>query len=199
MLIIAEPKSASTSLLFTLAKILKMQAKNGQSKIKGDVNCTGFDNIQTYHNTTVKRNYDFLKHYIESDKVIYKEHILPTKEHIDIIIKINKPVLVLLRDSNAIIKSYERIFEVLPDVKEKVNMKVLKEELEIFEKTYNSLSINNIFLNIYYNELVLDFQNTLKKILLHFQIKIDDNIINKYSLVKRNFSGYGLKELLKSG
>lgn len=197
MLLIAEPKSASTSLLYTLAKILKLVAKNGQTRRQNDANCEGYKNIQVYHNTTVKRSYEFLNFYIKAENIIYKEHILPTKEHINFLIKIDRPIIILLRDASSIIKSYKRIFSVLPEIEKNINYDDLKKELELFEKTYLMYQENKNFLCVYYNEIVLDTENSIKKILQHYKYKLKDYDIKNIVLEKRNYSGYGDKDLLK--
>jgi hypothetical protein len=49
MLMIAQPKSASTSLAKTIAKIGKLYCNLGVPYHKGDMKCKGFSQIQEYH------------------------------------------------------------------------------------------------------------------------------------------------------
>jgi hypothetical protein len=57
MLLIGQPKSATTSLMWTLAHIMGIAHKNGHNKRKGDIKCSGFEQLQKYHGTTVQRSY----------------------------------------------------------------------------------------------------------------------------------------------
>lgn len=191
MLLIGQPKSASTSLMRSLAQILNITHKNGQNKGRNDKKCPGYVEIQKYHNTTVIRNYDYLKGYIEDRKIVYKEHILPIKKHLDFMNKINKNVVVLLRKPEETIESYKRVFTVLPNLDIDFN-KMLK-EVQLFYDTYMSLS-NKIYLKVTYRDIVLNFTKTMKKIISHYGFKIPENI-DKYNLEKRNFTGHGLRRL----
>jgi hypothetical protein len=197
MLLIAEPKSGSTSLMWSIAEILKIQKKNGQNKLKEDVKCKGFEEIQKYHNTTVKRSYKFLEKYIESKTVIYKEHILPTLNHLLAMGEIGRNIVILLRDSKEIIESYKRIFSVLPDIKKKIDLIKLKEELDLFYDIYERQK-NKMYLKIYYKDIVLNFHKTIKKILIHYGFDISLEKIKKYQLQKRNYTGHGLRKLKDS-
>jgi hypothetical protein len=194
MLLIAEPKSGSTSLLWSIAEILKIQRKNGQNRLKSDIKCIGFEEMQKYHNTTVKRSKEFLKKYIESKDIIYKEHILPTKEHLKYLGEIGRPVVVLLRNSTDIIESYKRVFSVLPDIKKMIDLEKMKKELDLFYYLYNKQR-NTMFLKVHYEDIVLNFHATIKKILSQYGFNIPMKEIKKYQLQKRNFGGHGLRKL----
>jgi hypothetical protein len=192
MLLIAQPKSGSTSLLYSIGKILKLRIKNGQNKLKDDIKCSRYFETQKYHGTTVKRNYDFLKKYIEDRTVIYKEHILPIKSHLDIIKKINKNVVVLIREPEEIIESYKRVFSVMFNLK--INYERLLDEMKEFYSVYSAFDSDKRFLIITYKDIVLNFTETIKKIIKHYNFKTPVNI-HKYELEKRNYTGHGEKKL----
>lgn len=183
MLLIAEPKSASTSLLYSIAEIGKLQRKNGQNRQAKDVKCNEYENIQTYHGTTVKRNYAYLEKYLKSRILIYKEHILPTKEHLDILKKIDTNFVVLLRDTESIMKSYSRVFDVLPELN--IDRKRMKAEIQEFSDRYMELNWNTILI-VTYNDIVNSFTEIMEKILVHYELEIPADI-NKYKLAKRNY------------
>lgn len=184
MLLIAQPKSASTSLLYSLAQIMKVSPKNGQNKKAGEEKSLGFDELQKYHGTTVKRTKAFILSYANNKDVLYKEHILPTKEHLDYM-KNTKNIVVLLREPSETIESYKRVFSVLPNVK--VNYDKLLDEVTTF---YNIYNFNDHFLKIYYDEVVNDFHETVKKVLNHYGFEIPKDL-NKYELAKKNYNRWG--------
>ena len=90
-MIIAIPKSASTSLMQTIAKILNIKYQNGISRKKYLIDVKEFEEMQKYHGTTIRRSKEFLAKWISRKDIIYKEHLLPIKEHIQYIKEINKP------------------------------------------------------------------------------------------------------------
>jgi len=184
MLLIAQPKSASTSLMWSLSEIMKVPMKNGTNRKQSDINCPGYDQLQIYHGTMVKRSYKYLKEYI-TNNVLYKEHILPVPEHLKSIDDIGKPVVVLLRDPKECIESYKRVLSVIYD--KKIDYDEMEKELYQFNETYSQLTNNNIYMIIDYREIVDDFINTIKKVLLHYGKDIP-NDVERYRLQKRNYT-----------
>jgi 2-polyprenyl-3-methyl-5-hydroxy-6-metoxy-1,4-benzoquinol methylase len=160
MLLIAQPKSASTSLAMTIAKIGKKHCNLGIPGDKIKEKCPGFYNIQKYHINMVERSPLFLKQVIKGPKTIFKEHILPTEEHLKSISKHNDPIVVLLRNPNDSNNSYERI-----------NIKDVYPDLKDFYDKWLSFSIgkSNILV-IFYEDLILNYEKTIKKILNHYRI-----------------------------
>lgn len=187
MLLIAQPKSASTSLMWTLAHILKIAHKNGQNRRKGDKPCEEFQELQKYHGTMVKRNYNFLYDYICKPKVLYKEHILPTKRHLEIIDDVKKPVIVLIRNEDNTIESYKRVYSVLPEIKPDYEM--LKSELLKFQNIYlEKESFHpDIYKVISFEQLMDNFTETIKKCIIHYNKEVPEDI-EKYKLCKRNYT-----------
>jgi hypothetical protein len=171
--------------------MLKIQKKNGQNHRPGEKKCKGFVELQKYHGTTVQRSYRFLEHFINSKKVIYKEHILPIKKHIQMIDKINKPVVVLLRTPEETIESYKRIFDV---INLDIDFDVLLKEVKQFYSAY--INKKGIYLVVTWRDLVFRFHETIEKILKHYGFPIEKKIIKSYTLSKRNYTGDGLKEVL---
>lgn len=184
MLLIAQPKSASTSLMWSLSEIMKVPMKNGTNRKPGDIDCPGYKQLQTYHGTMVKRGPKYLKEYI-TNNILYKEHILPIKEHLEIIDNIGKSVVVLLRDPKECVASYRRVLGVIYDIK--INYDEMEKELRLFNDTYSQLTNKDIYMIIGYNEIVNDFTNTIKKVLLHYGKNIPDDV-EHYRLQKRNYT-----------
>jgi len=192
MLIIAQPKSASTSLLWTLATVLNVAIKNGQSKRRNDKKCPGYSQMQTYHGTTVQRSHAYLKKYILSRGSLYKEHILPINEHLDIMREINKPIVVLLRDPLETIESYKRVFSVLPELD--IDIETLEIEIKLFYNIYKNLG--NPFLIVTYRDVVLNTKETLEKIIKYYGLKVPD--LTGVKLDQRNYTGHGVKKLVNN-
>ena len=184
MLFIAMPKSASTSLMWSLSEILKIPMKNGTNKKKGDKNCPGYKQLQTYHGTMVQRSKTYLQGYI-CNNILYKEHILPTKEHLEIIEETKKPVVVLLRKPEECIESYKRVLSVIYD--KEINYDEMLRELYQFHDTYVQLTNNDIYMIINYKDIVDDFTETIKKIIKHYGRPVPKDV-ERYKLQKRNYT-----------
>lgn len=194
MLLIAQPKSASTSLMHSLSEILDITHKNGQSIMKGETKCEGYEELQKYHGTTVKRNYKYMEKYIKDKKIIYKEHILPTSHHLEIINKINSPVVVLLREPEETIESYKRVFSVLPELKD-INYNKLLDEVKEFYNVYKNIN-NDLYLIVTFRDIVFNFNQTIKKIIKHYGLNIPKNL-KKFELAKRNYTGHGIRKIME--
>ena len=184
MLIIGQPKSASTSLLKTLAAMFKMKFQNGISKNANySKDCPGFKTIQSYHGTMAQRDLRFFQYWINKADIIYKEHILPVPAHIQAINQINKPILILLRDPDHSFDNYIRLRAdyMVGKLTEKENsilraqvfvdmdMKALRRDLCDFNQGWTDAKIKSA-LYIDYSDLVLRYQKTMEKICLHFRI-----------------------------
>lgn len=187
MLIISIPKSASTSLMQTIAKILHIRYQNGISRKHGyrlHELCPGFEEMQKYHGTTIKRSFAFLNNWISRRDIIYKEHLLPTKEHIEYIKTINKPVIILLRKSEDVIDNYLRSVKKFNDglmnereqkgliIKKLITLDFdkLKEEYDEFNAIWKESKLKNA-LYISFGDLILRYNSTMRKIMRHFGIR----------------------------
>lgn len=151
--------------------------------------------------------------------MIYKDHIMPCKQHFDIINKINKPVLILLRNSKDAAGAYKRLQYSYDREKTKEAKSYLKKWIDIYKKINKKQLIKDFqkyydeWLNaklgcalyIYFEDLIKDYNNIMVKILKHFKLKIPENI-DQYKLLKgigthgqQTYTGYGekkIKELL---
>lgn len=212
MLLIGQPKSASTSLLKTLGKMFKIKFQNGLGKEFGWEYCENFTEIQKYHDTTIKRNYAFLKTWILKKDHMLKEHILPTKHHQDIIKKINGKILILLRRPEDSLDNYKRLYksykenklsaetinELMPYRFVKINFKQLLSDLMIFHKEWIEFDYNKKLI-ITYKELVLDYYSTIKKIFKFWNYNIPKNILplfrSKGNHGYSTYTGIGVKRL----
>jgi hypothetical protein len=199
MLIVAQPKSASTSLLKSLAKIGKLNFKNGQSKTVKDELCEGFDELQKYHTTTHKRSKEFLQTWCDRKDSIYKDHILPTKEHIDYLK--DKKFIMLLRNPFDTLDNYVRMVEKYRSNKmSKKESEELKLELFLkidFDKFSNDIYEYNkkwketkLGLLIDYDELVMCPKNTLLKCIRYLGISIKDEVVLLKSKGNHGYNTY---------
>lgn len=186
MLLIAQPKSASTSLMRTIAEMAGIGYQNGKNRIVGDIKCEGFTQTQKYHGTTVRRSQDYLQFHINNRKSVYKEHILPTEHHIDILRKVKGNFVVLIRDPDEVIDAYKRIFEV---IKLDINMEMLYNESRDFYYSYVNYGKNN-GLVIEYKNLVLDFEKVIEQIFEHYNLEIKTRLTK---LLKYNYTGVGIR------
>ena len=75
MLLIAMPKSASTSLAATIAEIGKLKCSLGVPAVGTDIPCDGYEEVQHYHNNMAERSGLFIKQVVHGRKTIFKEHL----------------------------------------------------------------------------------------------------------------------------
>lgn len=174
---------------------MKIRYKNGISKGKNDKLCEGFEELQKYHTTTHKRSFQFLKKWIKDRSIIYKDHILPTKEHIEYINKINYPVVILLRDPFDTFDNYKRLLddyrtdklskaeinELHLDVLHNIDMVKFTSDIIDYRNFWIEAKIKKA-LYIDYNELVMCPYHTCKKIVQHFGFNMPK--VKKFALLK---------------
>lgn len=103
MLIIAIPKSASTSLVATLGKIHNMEFN--QLMFPGLEKPAGYSCLPNYHSDIRVHPACLLKLYCESS-VFFKQHIPPTEDHKHHLS--NQRKVILLRRSEEVIDAYRR-------------------------------------------------------------------------------------------
>lgn len=188
MLIIAQPKSASTSLVHTIGDIADIKVMVGIPKTKIDIVCEGYNEIQRYHNNMVERSPVFLKQLIEGRKTVFKEHLLPTNRHLEIIKKFKTNIVILLRNVDDIVDCYDRL-------KSKTNLKQIRKDISKFHDRWMYFASNkaNIIV-IEYRDLILSYEKTMDKILKHFKLKRKKNI--KFKRLK--YTGIGEKRVINS-
>ena len=193
---------------------MNVKAKNGISNANNPL-CEGFETLQQYHTTTHKRSYKFFVDIMTTLKIIYKDHILPTKEQIEWINKINRPVVILLRKPEDTIDNYKRLIN---DYKEgKLNAKTAKElklellcnidfeafckDIEVYNQGWKDANIKKA-LYVDYNELVLCPYRICSGILRHYGFKMPR--IKNFQLMKakgnhgyNTFTGVGYERAKK--
>jgi hypothetical protein len=190
MLLIGQPKSATTSLARTIARMGKLKCRLGIPKKKGDIRCKGFQTIQRHHDNMSVRSQKFLMQVINGKKTIFKEHLLPTDNHLQLLNKIKGKIVILLRNPEHSIDSYGRLgiknFNLIRDG--------ILNDLIKFNKKYKEWAIDkkNILV-IDYDDLILTYNNTMRKILKHYGIRYKKLI----PLMKKKYTGVGLERLLK--
>ena len=194
MLIIAMPKSASTSLTNTLGEISRRNTMLGIPAINIDIDCEGFKEVQKYHCNMIERSPLFIKQIINGQKKIFKEHLLPTSRHLKILAKFKKPILILLRDVDDCYDAYCRHDRAhFHKTKRHMDLKQVKKDLSEFHNKYMWWASNKKHvLVVYFKDLVFEYNKTMKKIMKHF--KLGGKII---PLRKDKFTGYGVEALKK--
>jgi hypothetical protein len=189
MLLIAQPKSASTSLAHTIAKTVNINYKLGIPRDDIDIDCHGFDEIQKYHNNMIERPPIFIKQVVTGRKTIFKEHLLPTDRHLRILEKFKKhKIVILLRNPDDSFDSYMRVLTKKP------NRNVLLNDLQSFHNRYmwwDSRQINTII--VYYQDLILNYVNTMRKIFKWYGITPKKII----PLMRYKYTGIGEKRIKK--
>jgi hypothetical protein len=171
MLLIAQPKSASTSITHTLAFIGKIKFRLGIPRKKGSKNCTGYKELQRYHNNMVKRSEVFIEQTSKGKKTLFKEHLLPTDEHLKILSKCvkNNKLVVLLRYPEHSLDSYLRQFK--KNGRKDCNEQELLNNLRDFHDRYMYWASNkrNVII-VYYKDLIKNYNVTMFRILRHYKI-----------------------------
>lgn len=182
MLIIAQPKSASTSLMVTLAKILNVGYEMaGTCKNKSE----DFKVLGSCHKCIGQRTKIYFEQLIDGKKV-FKDHVIPTKENIDALKEIGKPVVILLRKPDDSYDSYMRQFE--ENNNTNTDRKELKKELKKFYNEWENTE-GKIFLKVYYQDLILHYKSTM--------IEIINHIVQIPPLEKLRYTGIGVNRLLE--
>jgi hypothetical protein len=189
MLLIAQPKSASTSLAKTIAKTGKLNCNLGVPKQAKDIKCKGFTEIQKFHDNMSQRNLKFLQQEINGRKTIFKEHLLPVDNHLRLLEKIRKPIIILLRYPEDSFDSYRRF------LKEKYNENNLMQDIENFHNRYLWWDSRQSYTKIiYYRDLILNYKNVMKSILKWYKISYKGLL----PLMKLKYTGIGKKRIIEN-
>lgn len=196
MLIIAIPKSASTSLVHTLGEIHSLTSKQEFKEIKDLRTPSEYKILARYHSDVREIDLEILVEWNRTD-IFYKQHIPPTVHNLALIDDTKK--VVLLRKPRDIILAYRRADikglhkkreEFTGCVSEEKWIRRAKEiglyqELENF---YNGWSqINKNCLIVYFDDLVNNEEQLLKEISNFFSLPVNKKNIE---LKKYRYSNY---------
>lgn len=200
MLIIAIPKSASTSLLATIGKRQdkeKCQIIFPGLEIPSDYNILG-----NYHSDI--RNYPLcLLKLFSTSSVIFKQHIPPTKEHMHCLASHKK--VILLRTSLEIIDAYRRaelkkLHSPRKEFKGALEQNAwrsraeeigLKKELDQFYNMWDSVEDNHTLI-IQYTDLIQSPTDTFRSIEKFWNLPSSTDTV---TLAKERYSGNGSSRL----
>lgn len=113
MLIIAQPKSASTSLMLTLGKLTGRRAtqlarKGLRQRGIGRMRRGNNPYYRLPHHDMIEYSEEVLCGLANDEKQIFKQHIAPTKNNVKIIIDNKLPCVILLREPKACAEAYSR-------------------------------------------------------------------------------------------
>lgn len=184
MLLIAQPKSASSSLVKTLAKVTGGYGHVSMKKEPGAVYLHRYSELNKYHTTTCLRPKEKLRAWSEDRKNFWKEHILPDDENVKYI---REKYVVLLRRIEDSVDSYRRFGE---KHMINVNLDKIERNLKSYQKGWLEKKSSKILV-IWYDDLILDYKKVMKKILNHYGISGDIPELGKVM-----YTGVGRKRIL---
>lgn len=184
MLLIAQPKSASTSLLFTLAKMMHVKPIKGLKLKTDSIRYKEFLELQKYHTLIYKKTNKTVGMMINDKTKLYREHLVPTEHNLRML-KNYSNYIILLRSPEDSYLNYKRLLA----KKGQGNIQILR-DLKLFFIRYIEFYLGKGLLVIFYDDLVLNYQKTMKRITAYWNIKA--KIIN---LQKRKYTGEGKKKL----
>jgi len=163
MLIVAQPRSASTSLLYTMSEILKIKPVNGLMRVK---KAAGYSELQRLHRIIGERTKETIKNCIQSKNKIYRLHLLPIEKHLKILDKIDDNFILLLRDPEKTLESYMKYCKSLQN-NSKLRTICLK-DLYDFHNKWVEFAINkkNILI-VHFSELIQNERLFLRRIADH--------------------------------
>jgi len=194
MLIVAIPKSCSTSLASTFANINNLVFIQTKKKQRSDNKCKS-NNLYKIHSDMIEYKESEINNFVNSNKV-YKQHIFPSENNLTLIKNIR--CVILLRKPEDIINSYRRKYNY--DGSHKMNIFQLKkndtyetyltkfkelylyEDLVNFNKRYEEIKSKN-HLIIYKDDIVNNTDETINKINDFFGFQKRKNI----KLLKERF------------
>lgn len=185
MLIIAQPKSASTSLLLTLSQMMKVKPFRGTKRKDFNILEDEFEQLQLYHTLIFERSPLDIMRMVKDQKILYREHLLPNDRTFKILDKYDK-FIVLLRNPEDSYDNYKRIL----DKKNEQNKKILEDLILFYSRYQIYLKNRPEILQIDYEDLVINYKDVLKDICKYWKIK--NKII---PLKKENYTGIGEKRL----
>jgi hypothetical protein len=197
MILIAQPKSASTSLLATLRAIGKLKGNKYKDPEAERYEYKGL--TLPHSNFQDCSDKELLTDACTSKNKIYQIHLPPTKNNRNIIKKARDKVLILLRDPTGSVEGYTRHIyngkrhnHTSTKQKTKEHHRVLtwfNEEWRSFAKTNPKLA-----LVINFEDLVLNNKRYIDQATAFLEIPIVKKITK---LKKARYTGRGMKKILK--
>lgn len=187
MFLIAQPKSASTSLTHTLGFILNKEALRQErlgKKVKE------FNLLP--HTDLINISEETLDHWLNDDK-IYQQHLPPTKHNLDLLRKLNAKCIISLRCPKDSYNAYLR----QPDIKKFIDkiekngqIEASKLQLQSFNNLYlEECKFNSNLLPVFYEDLIKDVPKFINLILefYGFENRVDKN----FKLLKYRYTNNG--------
>lgn len=192
MLLITMPYSAGTSLIHSLKDISGKYINLGIAKCKIDKLCEGYEELPKYYRDMAKRKDEHLKDMIENKQIIFREHLIPSKEHLKYMEKYLDNVVVLLRDPIDVYQAFQRYNkEYKEQTGKEVNLQLIYYELINFYNAYICWTEHKKnFIVIMYEDLILRPIDTLRRIMKYFKMKP----IKEVKLKKINYTGISRKK-----
>ena len=197
MLVIAIPKSASTSLLDTLNKVYKI--KSEQVFYDWLKYPETYSLLYKYHKDIKEYQFDSIQKF-SYNKCFYKQHIPPTKNNLKLLKEEKK--VILLRNPNEIIEAYWRAEQKKIHNKRQefstsstkdewireANSNGLYDDLQDFYNGWSNVK-DKYTLHISYNELIDDPRDIIQRIGEFFELP---QINKKVTLSKKRYSHHGI-------
>ena len=184
MLLVAMPKTASTSLIYTLRDCTGFAIQPHVENIGFAGDPVKYSELSKYHKSVYLKNITWLHAMAKDKRVIYRDHVLPEAEGAQFFKDVSCPVCVLYRNPEHIMDNYIRTALI-------ENGSKLLEELKNLHNFYVSLAVSDNILLVSYREIVKKPRQTVKKIIAHFGIKQTKKII----LQKKKYTGKGVERL----
>lgn len=187
MLLIAQPKSASSSLVKTLAKITKGFGHVGIRAEKDPVYLKKYSEINRYHTTLCLRPTNKVKTWATDRKNFFKDHFLPDDPAIA---DLKHRAVILLRNVDDTVDSYRR-FAI--KYNKKVDLDKMRKHITAYQRGCLKIAKNNKnFLVVWYWQLVEDFEVTMNKIIKFYKLTIPETLP---PLARVYYTGVGEKRI----
>lgn len=189
MLVVSIPKSASTNLWISLAQATGLRRVSPKGYIVSKY-CGQFERVSKLYSDSGVRSPKALLRWGNTRNGMYRKHILPIKQNIDVLSLVSEPIVVLLRNPEDILPSLARMFK---DDKYLTDEKLLN-ELKEYYKIYSTHSLNGKVMRVHFEDLVLNWERWVKKICKWYDLPIEGVVENVH---KRRYTGAGLQKLLE--
>jgi hypothetical protein len=187
MLIIAIPKSASTSLMDTLGRLHKKPAEQKTDLIANNPISDEFKFIHKYHRDMRELNIDIIKK-LSNKNSLYKQHILPTKNNMELLKNTKK--IILLRKTKEVIIGYKREFNKTNDAYNRKDFRVCNTDKDWIDKAKKIGLFDDLFnfnqrwkkddsdkLIIYYDDLIKNPKKEINKIEKYFGLPQSKKVV----------------------